>query len=1194
MVKHLLSKTASGLAAAAFLFVLPQSCVNEEYDLAKEIDTTVSFGGDALVFPLGSTEKMKFSTFLSEDEFEFLTSGADGKYRIEFSDEFNFNDDIPNLSEELENNIDDIVIDDINIEIPIDFADIKGTSFGPENIESSIVFDDMTLPEIDLSADIPQQTFSTNLSEYIPDDGELTLSAGGSRTIEFPDIVDLSAYADIIPDGPQSLSGSQINDIAGENLRFDGNTDFSIKTTFSGNITGISSVRFDPEKTGIRVTLKLINPFFDLEGGSGSIIPDIRLDLSGLLKFEGGLGTVDLSSMKLSSENGFEDSAVFPIEELVLDSGDCTTDGNTTTLDKTATISAEGGTYFDGTFTTDRETISNAGGAFGILLEVSVTDFSISDMTFGIKPVEVNENQDIDFALEPISLPDDITVRAVPEIRMESGSSIDISISAGSLSNIQGLSTELNSLIITFPDIVESPAFESGNTYTVTGLDIARNQTISIPVEKVLPPEVVNNQITVDETVRVQAVATASGEVSLSELRQAAAGNSDITVDISTDNLVIKDYTLQVDPVVYEVEKEETVEVELPDGVKDIGNITVIPEGAPEVLIQTTLPSVEGIELKGDNLVLKFPEMLVFGDAAIDAGYDPLTHSITFNDAIPQEIRLPIASLDITPEQNQAGKYTASGKVSISGNVEAVPSAADGTVTSGDIQTVLDSEIGIKAEIQEVTVASVAIDKFETDFEQKTTFTLFDFGNLPDELVSIDRVYLSGTALDLSMDAANIPDMNAPVKFNVDVVLPPEIVVDSRYADENQNNILHISGELDADGHFSPEPIIITELNLKDLNLDQTGPYTVEISVDGSVFVDEPSINVEELTGNINVSVTGEIPVRISKVTGYVDYRLDTEDANRSIDIKSELPDILQDADFTLDLANPYVVLTVKTNLGIPVEGTLQLIPYYDNVADDGKTQEISISLDPAASINETETTVFYISGSDKGVPAGGKWIEADIASLLADLPDRIDIKIDAGTVSGELSTVEIVDGTPYTLELAYDVVAPLEFGEDMRIAMDYTYPEDKTSDESGGNSGESGDDGLLPDILGELLNMNSLGLSGQVESTLPLQLTMTAVLLDSDKNVIPSEPLTMEIQAGSADNPSVSDIDFILKLAEGADGTDLSYIKLNFEVSSGNMSGEPVTTESFVQATLKAKVPGGVTVDISSLGESENQDENL
>ena len=123
---------------------------------------------------------------------------------------------------------------------------------------------------------------------------------------------------------------------------------------------------------------------------------------------------------------------------------------------------------------------------------------------------------------------------------------------------------------------------------------------------------------------------------------------------------------------------------------------------------------------------------------------------------------------------------------------------------------------------------------------------------------------------------------------------------------------------------------------------------------------------------------------------------------------------------------------------------------------------------------------------------------------------------------------------------------------------------------------------------------MNSLGLSGTIESTLPLQLTMTATLLDSEKMEIPTEPLKMEIQAGSEANPSVSDIDFVVKLADGADGTDLSYIRMNFEVTSGNMSGEPVTTESFVQATLKAKVPGGVTVDISSLGESENQDENL
>ena len=69
--------------------------------------------------------------------------------------------------------------------------------------------------------------------------------------------------------------------------------------------------------------------------------------------------------------------------------------------------------------------------------------------------------------------------------------------------------------------------------------------------------------------------------------------------------------------------------------------------------------------------------------------------------------------------------------------------------------------------------------------------------------------------------------------------------------------------------------------------------------------------------------------------------------------------------------------------------------------------------------------------------------------------------------------------------------------------------------------------------------------------------------------------------------------IDLTLKLAAGADGTDLTRLRMNFKVTSGNMSGEPVTEDSYIQAVLKVKVPGGITIDLSSLGTPENTDDN-
>ena len=108
MVKRFLIQTAPGIVAAVFGLALPLSCVNEEYDISK-VDTTVSLGGNALVFPLGATEQLKLNTLLSEEDFEYITSLDGGVYAFTVSDEMDLSDDIPDVISEFK--VDPITID---------------------------------------------------------------------------------------------------------------------------------------------------------------------------------------------------------------------------------------------------------------------------------------------------------------------------------------------------------------------------------------------------------------------------------------------------------------------------------------------------------------------------------------------------------------------------------------------------------------------------------------------------------------------------------------------------------------------------------------------------------------------------------------------------------------------------------------------------------------------------------------------------------------------------------------------------------------------------------------------------------------------------------------------------------------------------------------------------------------------------
>ena len=139
-------------------------------------------------------------------------------------------------------------------------------------------------------------------------------------------------------------------------------------------------------------------------------------------------------------------------------------------------------------------------------------------------------------------------------------------------------------------------------------------------------------------------------------------------------------------------------------------------------------------------------------------------------------------------------------------------------------------------------------------------------------------------------------------------------------------------------------------------------------------------------------------------------------------------------------------------------------------------------------------------------MPSGYEFLQADIPSLLKKIPDSIDLKINAGTDPEHLSTIE--PDTEYKLALNYDVVDPFVFGEDLKIKMDYTIPGE--SDDAGENTGESPEESsnALPPVLGELLNMNALGLGRYIESALPLQLELTMDLLDSHDEIIRAAPI--------------------------------------------------------------------------------------
>ena len=191
------------ITAASVFLALPSSCVNEEYDITK-IDTTVSVGGDALVFPLGSTEQLKLKTLLSEDDFQYITSLEGGVYGFKMSDSMDLSDDIPDLTSELK--IDPVTIDE-SFDENLGDIDLSDLTIDAQSIENNITFDGVDVPDIVIPSERFEESVATGIWEYTPSSDQMDMTEGfGTNDIAFDGLLD---PADEFSDLLAGLPGDQ-------------------------------------------------------------------------------------------------------------------------------------------------------------------------------------------------------------------------------------------------------------------------------------------------------------------------------------------------------------------------------------------------------------------------------------------------------------------------------------------------------------------------------------------------------------------------------------------------------------------------------------------------------------------------------------------------------------------------------------------------------------------------------------------------------------------------------------------------------------------------------------------------------------------------------------------------------------------------------------------------------------------------
>lgn len=1168
--------------AAVFLFS-GVSCVNEKYALTEEnIDTQVQIFSEGLMLPLGNLDTLKMKELMSQveglEENDFLLPDADGAYALSIGGNEDFSNQLNGL-------LDDLKIEPFEYNEKIEFSlesvdvssvKIKAMDFpeDPYEVVLSDVIGDLELPTI---APISK---SFNVSAGVSD------KAPGADALELPS-PDLSKSATVISvsdeyqvldavltDDPISL------DILGEYLSIE--EKFSSSHEFDMNFTlpeGLGAFKSDDitldDNARVVVSVELVNPFLY----SGSIIPDVKLDVSDLLVLEGsGDSVVDFGDrLVLNEQNHYKAEASWNIEGLVLN-GKWDASSGHNEYSSTVEVTVDGTVIFDDLKTTTR--LLNQNRQTDLKVAIRFEDFAIEDVNLTLEePIAIEPEIDPVVVNMEAELPEQI--KSVPYVIFSDQSAVNISIKPAGLENFTDLDLMIDNMVISFPEGMEVEGTAADNTITVNNADISGGFQKTFKVKRFnIPAPDADHKLKYEGSIAVDVTASASGSATYYALSNA----EDISFSIDVNaNLDIADYNAVIGDVKYDFEKiEEDFSFDLPDDVKDMKQIIVYPRCTdpaeePAITMNFNLPEVDAIAFTSgaDKPVrIVFPEMIVFDEAALSAyNYDKSANTITFTNEIPSEVVLPIEKLVIEPVTNADGKLVAEGHLVVEGSV----AVAECSVVKADVEKFKESVISIQAHIPGMEPSTLGLDSYSTSIEQEISFD-FDLGSdLPEELKSLGRVDLKDVYLDLSVDAASLPDLNdINLEMRLDVRIPDMIVINDERVNK-ETGVLHVAELLDPQTkQISVAPIRIDALDLSGCDLNEG--ISDKISLSGILELTDATLSVDEWVGKTHeISVcagmasAGSEEIRIDKVQAKVDYQL--EPITQEIDL-SALSSLTEQENFAvnLDLNRFHIAFELSTNLSVPLGLDLEIIPYYGEEA--GETLSASIDIAAAESVTEVSVLKFWISDKDADMPAGYTFVKLDLLSLLSgQIPDRLELNIAGGTDSDQYTSIGLAD--EMILKADYELALPLEPGENFEIV--YTQ---EISD--------------IPAVVSQILSYGNLALKGEFENSLPFQLELSFELLDSDGKII-------ELAEGSGKQtipsrnlngtPVEFDLNLTLVKKPGVDVSDISSMNIVVKANSGDAVGQAINENDYIVGNIIVVVPDGITLDLSELTSKKDEE---
>jgi hypothetical protein len=1111
-----------GLALLVAMSSVFTSCVNQEYDI-EDLNTEMTIASGGIALPLGSTQKLRIKDFLDSNAVDFISRDESGALSLMIQDSLSLSESIPNLA-------DMATIPGFELDASFSKA-MKGLNGKVSVKEASVVKnfaseDGSIMDKLQLDRLQVSESIASSVADLMPAPEQLQIPLENMDYVK-DNLFSKSALANLpLSDTEETVIPDGL--VPDKNLETKG-YQMEIEVILPEGIKSISEVTLNPDAKVI-CSVSVKNPFIT----KGSVIPAIDVDLSDIIEVDNSDEPIHLAELVLNNANDYTASKEYDITGFNIDESDWT--GNTLKVTKSATISGKASLVGASTTKQALEASQN----MKLELHVTFADVNIDNISMEIEPIEISDKITMSLAIPEVKLPEQ--VKSVGNIYIDPLSSVQFSISPENM--VGGLDLNMETLKFAFPKGMKVEEADANGIIVAEHVDLSSPYSAEFHISSITPDAPQGGLLSYDGQIEVQVDCSVSGIVDMKSLP--ADPSEDMAIETKIDaQLKVKDCEVTIDEIVTDITGEDDFVVEFPGGMLDFGTFSLIPEGSPEITLDVDVPSTSlNVSLADEGLMLTLPEMFVLGDVDSDLNYDPQTNTLVLKGGFPMHISLPIEKLVVTPKTDKDGVCTASGRVGVNGAIT-IPSAS---ITGSEMDVVMTEGISVQLMVPSMELKEIEIDELSFDLSQKESFTILSSSDLPAEIISISNIDIAATELKIDLNVNHLPAIlkDSPINLDLKVTLPDQIVP----------NVMTLEGEV-KDGKFTAA-FPIEDLDLSGIDFSAGEDFKSEISIDGRIFVKGEHVKIDDIKDDVIKMdfVASLSDINILKIEADVDFQM--EQIQQSISL-SELPDFLKSENVCLDLYNPYIVLEVTTNVGIPIKGTMNIKSFKEGGEPVVDAFEFDIELPYSESKDVVVNKSIWIGGDEKGVPADAIFVKGDIAQIIKSIPDVLEITIDAGTDASKTSVIETT--ADYILDVNYRFVLPLAFGEDMKLELSDTL-----------DVSEAG--------IGEILKMGEIHLVGEVVNSLPLQFEMNLQMLDESSQPMNTEDIALKIASCSSEGtPSETSFKLVSAAKDGENMTRLKSLKVSFIVTSGKAAGVPVTDESFVQANIGVNIPKGINI---------------